>query len=487
MKRQVALRCIAALLLVTILCGAGPVWAQNPHPIPAASLAEQVERFQHQLQESGYVWQSGSQGTLDGNRGYCQGGLFSAMWANPQSPYIVSQLPEVKGQAPGIASPLTWRLRQDEAVVLIGMTPPPVAYFSFDLWMIKGSLADGPVLIVSTGDPINPGTIRATGPTSFDRPFALVVTGNRRTQAEVNKMLAASGLRGETNNVTIPAALFRLGLDQGSDEFLMPTRSAVPQPGFEKALDDYRAHPPLQVFRVRPKGNTADETQPVYPADPLPVPKLRVSGTGATELDLNPTLQLLRQRIIDSYPGYEAHDVPLARGFEEPYPGLQLNLVTKPPSGGTGGYTNDATYLLSPNFHLPDGSFIIAYGANHVVTGKAAYTSASVYADPGAAVHLESKAHTELQGSARDFIGDQPNADEFYAWTFTRAASGPQGPHVTTLPPTSTVYCAQYGTTTPVDMGTVTVLTRIYMEPETKTRPALSELLLDRVLLFTPK
>lgn len=102
-------------------------------------------------------------------------------------------------------------------------------------------------------------------------------------------------------------------------------------------------------------------------------------------------------------------------------------------------------------------------------------------------MHLESKAHTELQGSARDFIGDQPNADEFYAWTFTRAASGPQGPHVTTLPPTSTVYCEQYGTTTPVDMGTVTVLTRIYMEPETKTHPALSELLLDRVLLFTPK
>jgi hypothetical protein len=472
-----------------IVCSELPVSAHNPHPTPPVSLDREVARFQHQLAKSGYVWQSGAEGLLDENKRYCQGTMFATMFANPQSPYIVSEMPEVPGQAQSTSPPLTWRLRQDEAVVLIGVTPPPVAYFSFELWMVKGSLAEGPVLFPSVGDPINIKTIRTTGPTPFERPFALVLTGNRRTQTEVNRMLAASGLGGVTNNLPIPPAMFRLGLDQGSDEFLLPARTAVPKPGFVDALDEYRAHTPVQVFRVRPKGNSADETKPVYPPDPLPVPKLRVSGTGTTELDLNPELQLLRQRIIDAYPGYEAHDVPLKRGFEEGWPGLQLSLWTDPPIEGTAGATNDCNYLTSADFELPDGSFGVAYGPNHVVTGKATYTSDSLYADATAAVHLATKEHVELRGSARDFIGDQPNADEFYAWAFSRAGdSGPTGPHVTTLDPTGTDYCrSRYGTSREVDMTSIKVVTRIYMEPATRVRPALSELLLDRLLLFTPK
>jgi hypothetical protein len=455
---------------------------------PAANLSQQVERFMQQLNESGYAYESGLEDILDGNKNYCERRIFSAMWANPQSRYIVSKLP-APGQAPN-SSQLTWRLREDEAVVLIGLTPPPVAYFSFELWMTMGSWETGPLLIISVGDPINVSTMRTTGPTAFDRPFAIVLTGHRRTQAEVNRMLAASGLGGATNNIPIPPAIFRLGLDQGSDEFLLPSRTAVPERGYEEALKNYLDAPPLHVFRVRPKGEPTDDvTKPVYAPDPLPVPGLRVSGTGTTELNSNPTLQLLRQRIIDTYPSYEAHDVPLERGFEEPYPGLQLNLVINPPVEGAGGYTYDATYLTG-YFSLPDGSFLVAYGVNHVVTGKAAYTSASLYADEHATVYMASKEHTELWGSARDFIADQPNADEFYAWAFSRAGdSGPAGPHVTTLDRTDTKYCSKYYGTErdDVDMKKISVVTRIYMEPATKTRPALSELLLDRLLLFTPK
>ncbi len=36
-------------------------------------------------------------------------------------------------------------------------------------------------------------------------------------------------------------------------------------------------------------------------------------------------------------------------------------------------------------------------------------------------------------------------------------------------------------------MSTVRFVGRAYVEPATKSRPALSELLLDRLLLFTPK
>lgn len=487
MKSSKALRGVAkAGMLLPLMTS---TWlllvAQGP---PAASLSEQLARFQRQLAESGYVSQPGTEFPADFNQSFCSGLLFSGMGPNPGAPPLATGLPEVPGQAPNTNPPVTWRLRQDEAVVIIGLTPPPAAYFSFSLTMMRGALSTGPLLWVSIGDPLTNLTVRTTGSTPFDRPFAVVITGNRRTQAEVDKMLAVAGLGGATNDVPIPPAMFRLGLDKDSDEFFIGTRMNVPKPGFEQARDDYVAAPPLWAFRVRPKSSSADQTQPVYASDPLPVPPLRVSGTGTTELDLNPTLLLLRQRIVDRYPGYQAHDVPAGRLIEESYPGLQQKLLTDPPIWGVGAATYDATYLLSRNFSLPDGSFVVAYGTNHVATGKATYASATIGVDAKAVLTLASAQHTNLQGSARDFIADQQNADQFYAWAFTRAgSSGPQGPHVTALPPTSASFCQPYGTSRPVDMSTVSLIFRAYAEPTTKTRPALSELLLDRLLLFTPK
>ncbi|MFJ5830912.1 hypothetical protein [Streptomyces sp. NPDC093089] len=79
------------------------------------------------------------------------------------------------------------------------------------------------------GAPINNKTVRTQGRTPYDRPFALVITGNGRTQAEVNRMLGASGLGRATNDMTIPPAMYRLGLDQDSDQFLLGIRTAVPE------------------------------------------------------------------------------------------------------------------------------------------------------------------------------------------------------------------------------------------------------------------
>ncbi|MEU8512283.1 hypothetical protein AB0C76_11920 [Kitasatospora sp. NPDC048722] len=457
----------------------------SPAPDPSR---HHVARFEHQLARSGYVSQSGTEEVFDLNRRYCEGAVFSAMWPNIQSPYIITGLPEVPGQAPNTNPPATWRLRQDEAVVLIGTTPPPEEYFSFDLTMLNGSLPTGPVLWTSVGDPVNNRTVRTTGPTPYNQPFALVVTGNARTREEVNRMLASSGLGDGTNNITLPPAMFRLGLDEASQQFLLGTRTIGPDPGFEKALDDYRAAPPIRVLRVRPGSSSADQTTPVYAPDPLPVPDLRVSGTGATELDLNPTLELLRQRIVDRYPGYAAHDLTVERGFEESYPGLQDNLVIDPPTTGVGALSYDADDPITQTFGLPDGSFAVTYGTNHAATQQASYSSVSLYADAKAAVGVAAKNNRELQGSARDFIPDQRDADKFYAWAFSRAGNaGPSGPHVTALPSAGSDFCAQYGTDRPVDMGTLQVVARAYMQPATLTRPALSSLLLDRVLVFTPK
>jgi hypothetical protein len=71
--------------------------------------------------------------------------------------------------------------------------------------------------------------------------------------------------------------------------------------------------------------------------------------------------------------------------------------------------------------------------------------------------------------------------DKFYAWTFTRSAGA--GDHASQLP--TGQFCADPDR--PVDLDTLRVGYRAYAEPQTATHPAKSELLYDRLLMFTPE
>lgn len=487
MKQLLTLVTLGFMLLSIAPAGVGARSGSVPEAkqqAPTAVLTNRVNRFLDQVNKSGYEEQQGEIQVYDFNQAYCIGRMWSALGPNPT--YFTSNLPTVPGQAPGEAG---LRLRQDEALVMIGITPPPMAYFSINVHMIRGVLSppENPLLWIPVGDQINNQVIRTTGRSVFNALFAVVVAANQRTQSEVHRMLKQTDLGAVINDQVIPPALFRLGLDAESDEFGIVLRTAVVPESSQQAFAQYKQNPPIQIFRVRPKGAT--EINPVYAPDPLPVPPLRVPGTGDTsELDLNPTLQLLRQRIIDTYPGYTAHDVRVDPAFERAYPGLQTNAIYEPPEhDGVAGASNDAVYFASPYLTVPDGSFLVAYGPEHRATGKATYASVSVYADPVAWVGpLASAQSPKLQGSASNYIGDQPNTDKFYAWTFSRT-DAITGPYVTMLPSTATDFCGQFGTSTPVDMQTLRLLFRAYVDPATKTHPAEPELLFDRLLLFTPE
>ncbi len=473
---------LAVALAAIIVVGSWPC-AARPLPSP---IEDEVIRFQEEATRSGFVVQEGLPVKTNLNDLYCGGNMWAPLYPNPNSPYISAVLPRVPGQADPQASNGSFRLREDEAIVVIGVTPPEMAYFNFNFHMLSGSLdvkIGPPILWIPVADPISSLSMRKIRPSPYNKPFAIVGTGHRKTLELVHHMLRASGLGAVTNDQVISPSLFTLGLDGGSDEFIFALRTAVPadQDEFNNYLDSLRKE--VRIFRVRPKSaSEEDQVTPVFAAAPLPVPRQRVSGTGTSELDLDPTLQLLRQRIIDTNPNYTAADIRVDHWFEEPYPGLQRNLYTWPPDqDGVAGATTDATYLASPNFALPDDSFIVAYGAHHRATGKATYSSVSVYADKKLGFGLVTVQSPDLQGSARDYINDQRNADMFYSWTFTRASS--HANHVTQLPTGGCEDSVKY----PVDLGTLRVGYRAYAEPATKTRPAKSELLFDRLLMFTPK
>ncbi len=465
-------------MFIPVSCGSEPPSNKG--------IEEEVMSFKAAAANLGYVVQDGFTVASNLNDLYCQGSMWAPLYPNPNSQYISAVLPKVPGQAECVASNGSFRIREDEAVVVIGETPPQMAYFSFNFHMLRGSLLTEigpPILWIPVADPVSSLGLQKTGSTPFNQPFAVVGTGHGKTRDDVHRMLATAGLGSVTNDQIISPSLFKLGLDQDSDEYIFALRTAVPENKGE--FDNYTAElrKNVRILRVRPKSASEDDqTKPVLAADPLPVPHQRVAGTGTSELDLNPTLELLRQRIVDAYPGYTATDIPVDDWFDEPYPGLQGNKVTDLPQyDGVAGATTDATYLASGNFPLPDGSFLIAYGPHHRATGKATYSSVSVYADAKLGAGLVTVQSPDLQGSARDYINDQSNADMFYAWTFTR--SGTPADHTTQLQTGN--FCEDPGC--PVDLYTLRVGYRAYAEPATQTHPAKSELLYDRLLMFTPK
>lgn len=488
-RRSNALGITLALALTLTLFGMTACSTSTEPSPPESSVGAgvdgQVAAFKSAAAAADYVVQDGLPVKTNLNDLYCEGAMWAPLYPNPNSPYVSAMLPPVPGQAKSVASNGSFRLRADEAVVVIGSTPPPMAYFSFNFHMLRGSLSaevGPPILWIPVADPVSSLGLQKTGSTSFNQPFAVVATGNQQTLGTVHQMLSAAGLGSMTNDQVISPSLFKLGLDKGSDEFIFAMRAAVPEDRdeFNRYLDALRTN--VRILRVRPKSPGEDQVQPVLAADPLPVPRQRVAGTGTSELDLNPTLQVLRQRIVDKYPGYTGTDMPVDNWFDEPYPGLQDNKVTDlPKHDGVAGATTDATYLASDNFALPPGGFLVAYGAHHRATGKATYSSVSVYADARLGAGLATVQSPDLQGSARDYINDQPNADMFYSWTFSQSPNA--AGHTTQLPTAN--FCADSGR--PVDLNTLRVGYRAYAEPATQTHPAKSELLYDRLLMFTPK
>ncbi len=109
-------------------------------------------------------------------------------WPNT---YIALKLDDEVAGMPGIDR--YWHLREDEAIVRVGQTPPAAAYFSYQTVMI--TLPDDETTPdideslrrfgIAVGDTINVGTVKTIGPDKYNRPIVYIITGNRETERRV--------------------------------------------------------------------------------------------------------------------------------------------------------------------------------------------------------------------------------------------------------------------------------------------------------------
>jgi hypothetical protein len=203
--------------------------------------------------------------------------------------------------------------------------------------------------------------------------------------------------------------------------------------------------------------------------------------------------------------------------LEKPYVGLQRGLFLF-------GATRDTNYLATyPTFMLRQdvSEFVIVYGVNHQKTGKATYSSFSIYADKdrwfglinGTTLSTDFDQGGQPGDSARRFLcpGDPsqcPAGVEYlYAWKVARDCGDepycmdvkvnddPSKPFngIDDVPYACSLWDVYSTPGNPINLGPFDLdkaelffLWRSYMEPATKVGPDDNELIYDRAIYFGP-
>ena len=440
----------------------------NPQPVPN----EADEPFIKMLQDGGFTVQQGTIEKVDFIR-LAELGIFpDAEGNNAANPYFCYVMPPAPDQT--IESDKAFpngfsrsiRIMPDEAVVMIGQTPPECKFFSYPTDITYRTF-DGvrTWIFGGIGDTINIGTINAGDGNGevFDQPVMIIYSPDNSVAEKVKSLAISAGYPETMINIAqIPPPQLNLGLEEDDDAVAFGMRAAVfaDPDAEEKYMKD--VYTVTRAYRLTPDGTATP--------DPFPVSNLRVRGTGESEFYLYHPVQKLRQAIIDAYPDYTWEELDTDILFPETNQQIQnaKNAV---------GENRDASYLGSENFTLGMDQFAISYGVNHMATGKGVYSNVNAYGTKmlNGVCSIDS---TKFDGSVERYLGDDPDYPMLYAITITRNNSTepftmivPEGPNLYGIPLEDEMLIGW----------------RTYMEPGTNVGPAYPELLFDKVIMFTPK
>ncbi len=489
---------IILALLFAVLIGA--CYAQNVD-------IGNVTAFKQDLEKDGFTVQQGEVGVFDLIKLYNLGVLPSAYANNPTTRYLAYFVPPAPGHKVNelghkIAKLLGksgnatayYPLSPDEAVIFVGRTPPECRFFNFDADLMFRTYGNETQWIFSNiGDPLNLDVIKTAGTPNgstgspFNQTTMIVTTADKGIDQRIRAAAQSSGYSdGIINTVVLPSSMLHMGLQNSSDTFSMYIRPAL----FEdkQAGNDYLNNTPATILRVTPNESTK--------LDPYNVPERRVRGTGKTEFDHMDDLAELREAILKKYSNSNPTELPTSLWILDGIDGLQKGINSLGPN-------NDAIYLWTanqtvnsptppfPNISLyypfvrhpainlgnDTNEFIIVYGVNHVATGKATYSNFALYGADGWN-GVGSVNDPDLNGTAEEYLPDNPNAKDLYVYKIARHANGDT--HCFEVPTGPGGY--GIGLNQSLFIGW-----RLYHEKATKTGPSFSEIIYDRAIKFDPK
>lgn len=386
-----------------------------------------------------------------------------------------------------------FKLRQDEAVVVITKLPDKCKYWSFiayDMFVAqqegkdysnqKGFFGIGDeetglyhTIFGSIGEPVDMLNARHDGDSAFGTTAVLVMCANTKVRDEIIKNLEASGFPESMVNVMeIPTDVYRMGLERGKDTFSLFGRISQPEDreAYEEYMDSLAEN--STVFRITPK----TEAEP----SAFPVRTLTPRGNGIHEAAIvdscTQNLDMIRKNIIDKYSDeYNYEELTTEIGIID-------GMTAYTNDVNANGDVHDAAYLISPDFKLTsDEDFVVVYGVNHATTKKAHYFNAVLHARPlfnGVCTVFDSM----LEKSADEYLNEESRGkDDFYVYKMARSQMDDQ----TSVIPYSTGN--KNGKFYGVDNDNpVFVLFRIYLD-ETGAGASYYELVNDRVIVFHKK
>lgn len=366
-----------------------------------------------------------------------------------------------------------FRLAPDEALILFGTTPGESKYYSFCPYIYERYFEKDlrfKEVFDSLNDPINNMTVKTVKstisniieePNPFNAFVVVVFVADLKTKKNVLKCLTDFGWSKESINISIiPSEILNLGIDFDDDIFLILFRIYGAGKNFD--LESYVNNVPMSVIRVTPNVSTK-------PA-PCPMPQLRLRGTGKTEMNLMPTMEKLREAILDKYEGdgWKATEYTSDQWLEEGLQALQANKNMY-------GECRDTAYMSTRSFTMYDNEFIVMYGVDHTKTGKAAYCSAAVYGKDYANGVIGSNS-LEWEDSADEYLNEL--GDNFFAITASRTQGIPNyGPDC--VVPT-TILTQGVQKFKPIFIGF-----RNYLERSTMSGPLPEEMISPRVIKFS--
>lgn len=448
-------------LVVLVALFALPASAQ---PRGEASLQGKAESMMKYLEKKGFQVTQGAYVPVDLAALYCQGVSDSCNGNNFGAPYHGFAVPALQGQEP-TGNPLYFRLRRDEAIVVVGPTPPQCRFYSYALFLFTRwdpSQQRARKIFSTMGQPLNRYLVK-TGGSDFGKNIVLAFTSDRKVDQAVREAASRAGFpENVLNTYVVPSSMLQTNdaLDAESDVLLIGQRMAL-------ITGPPNAQDPI-ILRVTPQTPT-----PADQLKPFPAQDLRVRGTGRTEQDWDPAVETLRDAILAANPGKTVQELRMKQFVEQSPIALQT-------WANTLGDTSDAAYFSTQdNFTLSDDpdDFLVIYGVDHTKTDKALYTNINVYT-ACKLCGVASIFSDDLEDSALDYLhGSQPfDARKLFACKISRNCNG--DPHCLQVP---TGGC---GVGAALDEDLL-LGTRSYLEPKTKTGPSYTELLYDRVLHFT--
>lgn len=444
---------------------------------------EKIAAFRQALEQEGFEVTPWTYDRIDVSCLVCNGILEMGYGNNAGAPYLI--ITQEQGIPPQtIRVPRDIQLEPYDAVVFIGKTPPPVAYFSFSGYLFDRQYEGEPerrVLFTSLGDTINLHRIHTFNKKKpFNQDVVIVMTPDRGTNARVWE--AAKRARFPKylmNTFAIPSSVVKLGKGDDKDKFVFLQRIFLPESDAD--LESYLKDPGATVFYL-----TLPKATPT-PLDPYPMPEVKVRGTGKAETDLMPALDKLEAAILAENSAYQATRYQSGIWLNEWLDGIQrrVNLL---------GECRDTVYLKTDDLTLADNpdEFLMVFGVNHEATGKATYSNFSIYHHEKE-LGIAGRHSRKLAGSADHYnLGEYKDKAKFlYALKVQRncGCDIDKDPDcrclsVSKVPVLDT--CPFGNSCSQIDLGSnLFVAFRAYVEPETGVGPYWYEILWDRVIKFS--